>query len=168
MARCAGIIDRTSERSIIDNNDRVESTQRVSVNPHIQHVRRGTEYLDMNQIHQILKDGELPSRNQLIPLPTPPDGRSGSKTARLKEKFTCRICLSDGSIDEEDEGLNEDNPLISPCNCAGTMKFIHLEWLRGWLNSKRHSRETLYVNSYYWKNIQCELWKTLFPSHYTF
>jgi E3 ubiquitin-protein ligase DOA10 len=30
-------------------------------------------------------------------------------------------------MDEEDEGLNEDNPLISPCNCAGTMKFIHLE-----------------------------------------
>jgi len=40
----------------------------------------------------------------------------------------CRICLS-----EEEE----DNPLICPCKCAGSMGQIHVECLRSWLNSKR-------------------------------
>lgn len=48
------------------------------------------------------------------------------------------------------------------------MKYIHLECLRGWLDSKRHSRETKNVNSYFWKNIECELCKTLFPESITY
>eukprot|EP01071_Lankesteria_metandrocarpae_P006465 Lankesteria_metandrocarpae@DN4364_c0_g1_i1.p1 len=36
----------------------------------------------------------------------------------------CRICLLDG-------GTAED-PLICPCNCKGSIKFVHVECLRHW------------------------------------
>lgn len=38
----------------------------------------------------------------------------------------CRICWG---TEEELQG-NEFNPLISPCNCTGTMGFIHLKCLK--------------------------------------
>lgn len=43
------------------------------------------------------------------------------------------------------------------------MKYIHIECLQHWLDSKRVAKETDYVNSYFWKNIICELCKNVFP-----
>ena len=37
----------------------------------------------------------------------------------------CRICLGD-------ENEEETNPLISPCRCAGSMQYIHLNCLKKW------------------------------------
>jgi len=45
----------------------------------------------------------------------------------------CRICLGE---DNED-----DNPMIEPCKCAGSMSSIHIDCLRTWLNSKRSFKE---------------------------
>lgn len=39
---------------------------------------------------------------------------------------TCRICM---------EPENQDNPLISPCKCLGTIRYIHEECLKTWLVS---------------------------------
>lgn len=49
--------------------------------------------------------------------------------------------------------------MISPCSCTGSMKYIHLECLREWLEGKKHMKETPYVNSYIWKNLECEICK---------
>ena len=67
----------------------------------------------------------------------------------------CRICLS-----EEEE----DNPLICPCKCAGSMGQIHLECLRSWLNSKRQVYPCDKVTSYFWKALECELCKEPFEN----
>jgi E3 ubiquitin-protein ligase DOA10 len=40
----------------------------------------------------------------------------------------CRICL--------DEENTFGNPLISPCKCSGTMKYIHYTCLTEWLENK--------------------------------
>jgi E3 ubiquitin-protein ligase DOA10 len=37
-------------------------------------------------------------------------------------EFSCRICL-----DSDYDSMT--NPLISPCKCAGTMKYIHIRCL---------------------------------------
>lgn len=63
----------------------------------------------------------------------------------------CKICLS------EEEPTN---PMISPCSCTGSMKYIHLECLREWLEGKKHMKETPYVNSYIWKGLECEICKS--------
>lgn len=77
------------------------------------------------------------------------------------EQITCRICLSELDINEE-----EVNPIISPCKCSGTMKYIHTQCLKAWLNSKgatnrRNGGED--TISYIWKSLDCELCKTKFP-----
>ena len=45
-----------------------------------------------------------------------------------KSMPTCRICYGENS--------NDENPLICPCICKGSMKYIHYECLKNWLNSK--------------------------------
>ena len=66
------------------------------------------------------------------------------------EQICCKICLS-----EEEQ----NNPLISPCSCTGSMQYIHLDCLKEWLDGKKHMKETPVVNSYIWKGLECEICK---------
>ena len=72
-----------------------------------------------------------------------------------REPGMCRICLSNES--------EANNPLISPCKCSGSMKFIHLMCLRQWLNSRKVSRTTDNCISFTWKSIDCEICKSNIP-----
>ena len=72
-----------------------------------------------------------------------------------EEPVTCRICLSD-------ECTNE-NFMITPCNCAGSMGWIHLECLQKWLGSKVASRDYNSATCYSWKSLECELCKFKYP-----
>ncbi|KAF7455903.1 putative zinc finger protein [Cryptosporidium felis] len=47
----------------------------------------------------------------------------------------CRICLS-GDDDNFNDTNERYNPLICPCDCRGSMKYIHLQCLRTWLESR--------------------------------
>ena len=69
------------------------------------------------------------------------------------EEKCCRICLS-----EEEP----DNPIISCCNCIGSVKYIHLECIREWLEGKKHKKETPIVNSYIWRGLECEICKSYY------
>ena len=66
----------------------------------------------------------------------------------------CRICLSDGQT--------EDNPLIAPCDCAGSIRYLHLGCLQEWLRTKLDTGESA-VHVYHWKNVDCELCKAALP-----
>lgn len=77
----------------------------------------------------------------------------------------CRICLSG-------ETNPAKNPLICPCICKGSMKFIHYLCLKNWLNLKVESeigpnnieidRPTI---TYSTNDICCELCKSKFPDY---
>lgn len=67
----------------------------------------------------------------------------------------CRICLG-----EENESKD---PLISPCLCSGSMKHIHVNCLKHWLNQKRTQRLGVKIQSYSWRAVECELCKTRLP-----
>lgn len=69
----------------------------------------------------------------------------------------CRICLSD----QEDDQIK--NPLVSPCHCKGTMNFVHVKCLKGWIDSKRETRTTDSTHSYQWTIIRCELCHVPYP-----
>lgn len=79
---------------------------------------------------------------------------------KLEEKMknakgkVCRICLG--------EDHTATNPLISPCKCSGTMSHIHLACLQEWLDSKRTIKQSEYITTYSWKNLDCELCKAKF------
>ena len=78
--------------------------------------------------------------------------KNSAKNIDDDEKL-CRICLS------EDE---PDNPIISACMCIGSVKYIHLNCIREWLDSKMHKKETIFVNSYIWRGLECEICKTFY------
>ena len=66
----------------------------------------------------------------------------------LSTTGTCRICLDEGSTTD---------PLIPPCECQGSMRYIHISCLRDWLDKKLeyfNFRGTILIN---WKPLKCEL-----------
>ena len=46
------------------------------------------------------------------------------KQVGIESGKACRICLDDTDT--------ESNPFITPCQCHGSMRFIHVECLREW------------------------------------
>ena len=84
--------------------------------------------------------------------------KQNSKNENKIKLYSCRICLQEGDF-------NGDNPLINPCNCTGSVKYIHLICLRKWLTSKiiiKHSYDNS-VTSYSYKPFECELCKEQIP-----
>ena len=78
-----------------------------------------------------------------------------SVTDKNNNKPICRICLS--------EEYEENNPLIHPCNCDGTMKYIHLQCLRLLIQSKIKKTETESCKVFTFKTLECEICKMVFP-----
>ena len=78
----------------------------------------------------------------------------------------CSICFS-----EEDDPIK--NPLICPCTCKGSMKYIHYDCLKNWLNLKiesdlgydRNSDTDQPTITYNTKDISCELCKEKLPDY---
>ena len=104
-----------------------------------------------------------------------PKVKHSSKVEEKMEKTTennplqqktrlCRICYGEDST--------IDNPLIYPCICKGSMKYIHYECLKNWLNSKIEEdisvddeNNEIEVISYNRKDISCELCKEKLPDY---
>lgn len=63
-------------------------------------------------------DGEGPP---CMANPEPPEVMQGK---------SCRICMLDGP--------NEDDPLIAPCNCKGSVEYVHLGCLREWIRVRQN------------------------------
>ena len=70
----------------------------------------------------------------------------------------CRICYM-----EEDSDIK--NPLVQPCKCSGSMKYIHLNCLKQWLYTKSCTRLEKKKNFsiFIIKPVECELCKTKLP-----
>jgi hypothetical protein len=61
----------------------------------------------------------------------------------------CRFCF---------EPQDADNPLLIPCNCSGTVKYIHEACLKVWLISKEQNLD----------NVHCELCNTKYEMEFKF
>jgi hypothetical protein len=76
-----------------------------------------------------------------------------------KKNQICRICY----IKEE----SEDDPLVKPCICSGSLKYIHLSCLKQWISTrsciKIDNAEDCSI--FLIKPVECELCKTKFPDY---
>ena len=72
-----------------------------------------------------------------------------------KSPHACRICLG--------EYYSSVNPLISPCKCNGTMKYIHLNCLHMCISSKVSQISTRYSIKFTLKMPKCEICKRSLP-----
>ena len=90
--------------------------------------------------------------------------KNNKNNKKNKKPKSCRICYG--------TEFSIENPLICPCICKGSMKYIHFQCLKNWLNSKIET--DLSINSeieeevgitYCSKDLACELCKTKFPDY---
>ena len=110
-----------------------------------------------NDINIINEDGENKSENDENN--NNENDEINNNKRKLSKNRICRICYM-----EEDDP--EDNPLLNPCICAGSMKYIHYQCLRRWIINKCYSKIESNNNScsiYKIKPVECELCKTKFP-----
>ena len=82
-----------------------------------------------------------------------------NKNNKIKKKnLICRICY----MEEEDGG---EDPLVQPCKCSGSLKYIHLKCLKHWIFTrscmKVESNECCSV--FVFKEVECEICKTKLP-----
>lgn len=72
------------------------------------------------------------------------------------ESQLCRVCL---------QGLHSaSNPLLSPCQCSGSLQFIHLSCLRAFIQSRLEIRPNGFACGYFWQKLECEICQVPFSS----
>lgn len=62
----------------------------------------------------------------------------------------------------------EENPLLSACQCDGSMRFIHFSCLKHWIMEKMQRKEIEIpgigkIFTYNWKQFECEICKHAYP-----
>ena len=97
--------------------------------------------------------------------PNNSDYNNKNNNDNSKNKKICRVCYCG-------EESPTENPLINPCECKGSMKYIHYECLKNWLDSKIESSplSSIYIKegigmSYCTNDLICELCKAKFPDY---
>lgn len=68
--------------------------------------------------------------------------------------ITCRICLIESSIVD---------PLICPCNCQGSVMYIHLSCIKKWVKSRQTVKEYKNLTVISFKSSKCEICKEDYP-----
>ena len=114
---------------------------------------------DKNLIDE-LKEKE----NNINIKPKPENNHLNTNESKKSEKQKiCRICYM-GEME------SNTNPLIKPCRCSGSMKYIHFKCLLHWLKTKIEVDKSEFIENkfcsiYSTENVQCELCKEYLP-HY--
>jgi E3 ubiquitin-protein ligase DOA10 len=76
-------------------------------------------------------------------------------TENSDNKSICRVCLNGND--------SKVNPMISPCNCSGSVKYIHLKCLHRWIQCKFDEAQNENCIKLLWKNLKCEICKGVIP-----
>ncbi|CAE8614181.1 unnamed protein product [Polarella glacialis] len=83
-------------------------------------------------------------------------GLPGSEEEVSANNLLCRICLL--------EGPGEDDPLIAPCQCKGSIEYVHLGCLRHWIRGRLNLSDRP-LGSYFYRPLTCELCKSVYPTY---
>ncbi|CAI2376075.1 unnamed protein product [Moneuplotes crassus] len=159
-----------------DNNDEIASfngTNNININNYFENLstERGNDLMNSNSFAQnagFINDSQTHLLNDSLDQKVQPQNIASSQaivkasfeeTSSVKsQNCVCKICLSE----EEDP---EGDPLISPCKCIGTVKYMHVSCLREWIKSKCKISEKDYCTTYIWENLFCELCKIKYPDN---
>lgn len=102
---------------------------------------------------QTLKNGGLNRKSKKKAL------KMTQRSSLDQEEF-CRICLETSE--------SEENPFTSPCECSGSMGYIHLSCLYDWVNSKFSIEQKEFYKSIKWQTIRCESCQATIPESFAF
>ena len=104
--------------------------------------------------HELSEDGVTNNQKEVI-INNPSEISAQDSSRNLKP--TCRICFLTNS--------DEENPLISPCKCSGSMKNIHYLCLKKCIEIKIAKKIEHYYKFYTWKSFSCEICKSEYPKY---
>mmetsp|Transcript_17348 Transcript_17348/g.52303 ORF Transcript_17348/g.52303 Transcript_17348/m.52303 type:complete len:392 (+) Transcript_17348:72-1247(+) len=97
--------------------------------PQGSHALRGGETIRLGcariRIRQVVAVGPATVRPNVKQDSDAPPCHANPEAPEVMEGRICRICML--------EGPNEDDPLIAPCSCKGSVQYVHLACLREWL-----------------------------------
>ena len=85
--------------------------------------------------------------------------KNNKKNNIIKKKtLVCRICY----CEEEDE---KEDPLVQPCQCSGSLKYIHLKCLKHWIITRSCIKveENDCCSVFLFKEVECEICKSKLP-----
>ena len=75
-----------------------------------------------------------------------------------KKNEICKVCYNK----EEDEN---ENPLIRPCYCSGSIKYIHLKCFKHWVTTGITKTKNEYCTTFLFKERECEICKAKLPDY---
>lgn len=81
------------------------------------------------------------------------------KSENSNQQKQCRICF--------EEEIEKDDPLLSPCKCSGSMRYVHLKCLRQWRSRTENKKIMPHVTTYTWKAFHCDICKEKLEDSYT-
>ena len=112
---------------------------------------------DLKEKIQILSINNINNKNKNF------NNNSTQKTLTIntehkKKDKLCRICY----LEEDDE---IENPIVQPCHCSGSCKYIHLNCLKQWINTKSCLKvdQNDFCSVFIFTEIECELCKAKLP-----
>ena len=97
-------------------------------------------------------------KNKSIEIKNIDEESNNNKNSEMPQKL-CRICY------QEEE--KDDDPLIQPCLCSGSLKYIHLNCLKQWIGTRNCIKieNNEYCNIFLIKEVDCELCKSKLPDY---
>ena len=104
--------------------------------------------------HEISEDGVTNNQKEIV-INNASELSVQDSSRNLKP--TCRICFLTNS--------DEENPLISPCKCSGSMKNIHYLCLKKCIEIKIIKKTEQNYKFYTWKSFTCEICKSEYPKY---
>ena len=140
----------------LNNNDSIDLFTKRMIMPLLPRINSSNDLFVLKKISKLKKTKSSQELDNII--------LKKSNPSKKKNKPSCRICYGEES--------DEENPLICPCICKGSMKYIHYKCLKNWLNAKIEEELSEDSNennpdciSYNRKDIACELCKEKFPDY---
>ena len=74
-------------------------------------------------------------------------------------QMQCRICLSEGPC--------VNDPLICPCECTGSIRYVHAQCIGHWLHGRLGLEQHAGGPAYFFRQLACELCHANYPVHYS-
>jgi hypothetical protein len=79
-----------------------------------------------------------------------------SSAPKTTTALCCRICLL--------EDAEDDDPFVAPCQCKGSIEYVHLACLRYWIKGRLNLPDAS-NGSYFYRSLACELCKATYPTY---
>ena len=149
-------IDKISDLKEIGTNAINDNIDDISINNNFE------KNILCNKIKRKNKKNDVLSlnlkKNKSIEIKNIDEESNNNKNSEMSQKL-CRICY------QEEE--KSDDPLIQPCQCSGSLKYIHLKCLKQWIGTRNCIKieNNEYCNIFLIKEVDCELCKSKLPDY---